>query len=141
VPRTDDAVRDLAALGAGYVTAALRDPFLYRAMFDAAADLEDPAAADLTFGLLGEAAGRAREVGRLDSDVDALAVATRFWMTGHGLAMLVITGVLPPAAVAQHGQELGVGVFVAAGDDPARCRESVRLGWASTGPGEELVGG
>jgi AcrR family transcriptional regulator len=141
VPRTEDPVRDLAALGAGYVTAALREPFLYRAMFDAAAELEDPAAADATFGLLGEAAARARSARRFADDADALAVATRFWMTGHGLVMLVLTGVLPPEAIAVHGQELGVGVFVAAGDDPVRCRESVRLGWASTGPDWALITG
>ena len=39
VPRTDDPVRDLAALGAAYLDSARADPFLYRAMFDAAADL------------------------------------------------------------------------------------------------------
>jgi hypothetical protein len=48
--RTADPVRDLAALGAVYVVGASSDPFLYRAMFDAAADLEDEAAADDTFG-------------------------------------------------------------------------------------------
>ncbi|TFV67488.1 UNVERIFIED_ORG: TetR/AcrR family transcriptional regulator [Bacillus sp. AZ43] len=131
VPRTDDPVRDLAALGAAYVASARSEPYLYRAMFDAAADLDDPAAADQTFGLIVGAAERARAEGRL-ADA-ALDVATRFWMTGHGLAMLVLTGVLPPEAVAAHGQELGVGVFLAAGDDPVRCRESVRLGWTSTG--------
>ena len=131
VPRTDDPVRDLAALGAAYLDSARADPFLYRAMFDAAADLDDPAAADRTFGLIVEAAERALDAGRL-ADA-APEVATRFWMTGHGLAMLVLTGVLPAEAVAAHGQELAVGVFLAAGDDPVRCRESVRRGWAPTG--------
>jgi AcrR family transcriptional regulator len=131
VPRTDDPVRDLAALGAAYVASARSDPYLYRAMFDAAADLDDPAAADATFGAIVEAAERARSAGRLADP--ALDVATRFWMTGHGLAMLVLTGVLPPDAFSSHGQELAVGVFLAAGDDPVRCRESVRLGWGSTG--------
>jgi hypothetical protein len=91
--------------------------------------------------LLGEAAARTRSARRFADDADALAVATRFWMTGHGLVMLVLTGVLPPEAIAVHGQELGVGVFVAAGDDPVRCRESVRLGWASTGPDGALITG
>src|SRR4051812_24061766 len=40
VLRTDDPVRDLAALGATYVASARTDPALYRAMFDAAADLD-----------------------------------------------------------------------------------------------------
>ena len=46
VPRSGDPVRDLAALGAAYLHSARSDPFLYRTMFDAAADLEDPAVAD-----------------------------------------------------------------------------------------------
>lgn len=132
VPRTDDPVQDLAALGAGYVAAAVREPHLYRAMFDAAVELEDPAAADATFGALVETAGRAARAGRFTAD--AADVATRFWMAGHGLAMLVLTAVLPADVIRAHGQELAVGVFVAAGDDPARCRESVRRGWESTGP-------
>ena len=66
----------------------------------------------------------ARDVGRSPADITLVAVSKTF----------------PPEAIALHGQELGVGVFVAAGDDPARCRESVRLGWASTGPDEALVG-
>jgi AcrR family transcriptional regulator len=134
VPRSADPVRDLAALGAGYVASALDQPFLYRAMFDAAADLEDPAAADATFGLLVEAAERACLTGRFAGDADPPAVATRFWAAGHGLAMLVVTDVLPAESVALHGPELAVGVCVAAGDEPGRCRESVRRGWAWTGP-------
>jgi hypothetical protein len=47
--------------------------------------------------------------------------------------MLVVTDVLPAGALAVHGPELAVGACVAAGDDAARCRESVRLGWASAG--------
>jgi AcrR family transcriptional regulator len=130
VERTDDPVRDLAALGAVYVAGARRDPFLYRAMFDAAADLDDQAAADATFGGLVECADRARGAGRFAADADPVAVATRFWAVGHGLSMLVVTDVLPAEAVPLHGPELGVGVFVAAGDDPSRCRASVLAGWA-----------
>ena len=45
VPVTRDPVRDLVALGAAYANNALANPNLYRAMFDAGFDLEDPAAA------------------------------------------------------------------------------------------------
>jgi AcrR family transcriptional regulator len=133
VPRTDDPVRDLAGLGARYVASARTDPHLYRAMFDAAADLDDPAAADATFGGLVACAERARQAGRFDGASDPVAVATRFWAVGHGLAMLVVTDVLPAEAVAQHGPELAVGVFVAACDAPDLCRASVRAGWAAVG--------
>lgn len=136
VPRTVDPVLDLGALGATYVLSARTDPHLYRAMFDAAADLEDPAAADAVFGSLIECAERARSAGRFDDTTDPVAVATRFWAAGHGLAMLVLTGVLPGEAVVEHGPELGVGVFAAAGDDLGRCRASVVAGWASVGPVE-----
>jgi AcrR family transcriptional regulator len=130
VPRTDDPVRDLAALGAAYLDSARADPFLYRAMFDAAADLEEPAVADDAFALLVEAADRARRAGRLAAASDPLAVATRYWAGGHGLAMLVVTGVLPPEALALHGPELAVAALVAAGDEPTRCRASVLAGWS-----------
>lgn len=133
VARTEDPVQDLAALGAAYVISARRDPFLYRAMFDAAADLDDPAAADATFGELVGCADRAVRAGRFAAGTDALAVATRFWATGHGLTLLVLTDVLAADALVVHGPELAVGVFVAAGDEPARCRASVRAGWASVG--------
>lgn len=130
VPRTDDPVRDLAALGAAYLDSARADPFLYRTMFDAAADLEDPAVADDPFALLVEAADRARRAGRFAGTSDPLAVATRYWAGGHGLAMLVVTGVLPAEALALHGPELAVAAFVAAGDESTRCRTSVLAGWS-----------
>ena len=129
VPRTGDPVRDLAALGAAYLGSARSDPFLYRAMFDAAADLEDPAVADGAFGLLVDAADRARQAGRFAETAEPLEVATRYWAAGHGLAMLVVTGVLPAEALALHAPELAVAVFVAAGDEPDRCRDSVASGW------------
>jgi AcrR family transcriptional regulator len=133
VPRTEDPVQDLAALGAAYVLNARTDPYLYRAMFDAAADLDDAAAADAIFGGLIDGARRARDAGRFAEATDPAAVATRFWAAGHGLSMLVVTGVLPGDAVAQHGPELAVGVFAAAGDEPGRCRESVLAGWVAVG--------
>ena len=132
VVASDDPVRDLAALGVAYVENALAHPDLYRAMFDAAADLEDAAAADRSFARLVEGAARARAAGRFGAEADPVAVATRFWAAGHGLASLVVTQVLPADVVAQHGAELAVGVFVAAGDRPDRCRVSVRDAWSRT---------
>jgi AcrR family transcriptional regulator len=129
VPRTADPVADLGALGAAYLASALADPFLYRAMFDAAADLEDPEAADAAFGVLVGSAARARAAGRLRRDAEPLDVATRFWVAGHGLALLAVTGVLPAGAVEAHGPELAVAVLATAGDDVERCRASVAEGW------------
>ncbi|MGR6962997.1 TetR/AcrR family transcriptional regulator [Geodermatophilus sp. URMC 61] len=129
VPRSSDPVRDLAALGAAYLGSARSDPFLYRAMFDAAADLEDPAVADSAFALLVDAAERARQAERFAGTAEPLEVATRYWAAGHGLAMLVVTGVLPAETLVLHAPELAVAVFVAAGDEPDRCRNSVASGW------------
>src|SRR5689334_7675676 len=74
-----DPVRDLAALGAAYVSNAVANPDLYRVMFDAGFDLEDPAAADEGLLHLVRAVERARAAGRLRAEVDAPELATRTW--------------------------------------------------------------
>ena len=129
IPATPDAVRDLAALSAAYSAHALAEPDLYRAMFDAAADLDDPDAAGRGLALLTAAAARAVETGRLDPGTDAAAVAVRIWVSGHGLLMLVLTGVLPSELVGEHGPRLLIAQLVAAGADPASCERSVGDGW------------
>lgn len=131
---TRDPVRDLVAFGAAYMANALANPSLYRAMFDAGFDLEDPAAADAGFEVLVSCAARAREAGRFDPATDPVAVALRFWAVGHGLAMLVLTGVLPVETLDDHVAPTAVALFVAAGDDPGRCRRSVRAGWRTFSP-------
>ena len=128
VVTTDDPVRDLGALAAAYTANALDHPALYRLMFDAAADLPDPSVADGAFAALVDGARRARDAGRL-ADVDPADVATRIWAGGHGLVMLVLTDVLPRAALTTHGPALAVAVLIAAGDAPGRCEASVRHGW------------
>jgi AcrR family transcriptional regulator len=126
---TGDPVADLAALSNGYQAAALAAPDLYRAMFDAAADLDDPAVADHGFELLLAATARSVAAGRLDDTTDPRSFATQLWAAGHGLAMLAVTGVLPAASIAGPATELTVALCVAAGDEPARCRRSVTAGW------------
>jgi AcrR family transcriptional regulator len=127
---TTDPVRDLAALGGAYAANALRNQHLYRAMFDEFAELADPAEADEGFQRLVSCAARACESRRFADGVAPEAVATRFWAAGHGLVMLVLTGVLPEDAVGMHGPVLAAAVFLEAGDDPERCRRSVRTGWS-----------
>ena len=134
VERTRDPVRDLTALGAAYTANAFANPHLYRTMFDAEAELEDPDAADATFGGLVDCAARARRSGRFVPECDPEALATQFWATGHGLIMLALTGVLPSHAVAAHAPTVATALFVAAGDDERRCRRSVRAGWSFTPP-------
>jgi AcrR family transcriptional regulator len=130
VARTGDPVHDLAALGVAYARNALAAPELYRAMFDARADLADAPAADATFDRLVAAVARARDEGRLAADTDARALATRFWAAGHGLVSLVVQGVLPDDALAPLATDTAVALLTAAGDDPARCRRSVGRAWS-----------
>lgn len=131
VGSTSDPVRDLMALGAGYVSNALANPALYRAMFDVAAELEDPQAASATFQVLVSGADRARRAGRFLDSCDPQALGTQFWAVGHGLSMLVLSGVLPRADLDVHAQAMAGALFVAAGDRPDRCRRSVRAGWST----------
>ena len=126
---TADPVHDLAALGAVYQAHAQDSPALYRTMFDASFELDDPAAAVASFELLVDAAARATEAGRFSAGTDPVAAATRYWALGHGLASLVIGGVLPQADLRGHAAAVSEALFVACGDDPARCRRSIKAGW------------
>jgi AcrR family transcriptional regulator len=134
VERTDDPVRDLMALGAAYVENAVANPHLYRTMFDAEAELEDPEAAAASFGELVACAARARRADRFSATCDPEVLATQLWATGHGLSMLALTGVLPAEALAAHAPAVAAALFVAAGDDADRCRRSVDAGWTAPGP-------
>jgi AcrR family transcriptional regulator len=129
VPEHDDPVRHLVALGAAYTEHAFAHPYLYRAMFDDGFDLDDRTTADNTFALLVGAAERARAAGRFAPDGDPAALALRYWATGHGLTMLVLTGVLPVEALLTQSPEIAVALFTAAGDDSDRCARSVHAAW------------
>lgn len=132
VMATDDPVRDLMAVGAAYLDNALADPALYRAMFDDVAELLDSEAAARTFQVLVSCAVRAKQGGRFADTADPEALATQLWAIGHGLAMLVVTGVLPEAAL-DHARATAAALFLAAGDEPDRCLASVDAGWSSRG--------
>lgn len=128
VTRTEDPVRDLTALGAAYVSNGMANPDLYRVMFDATVDLENPAAADDSLDILVTTVDRAKEAGRFSTGVDARSLATQCWAIGHGLVSLVATGPLPREALAL-GAPMLVAMFVNSGDIPEACRDSVARGW------------
>ncbi|WP_412077210.1 TetR/AcrR family transcriptional regulator [Streptomyces xanthophaeus] len=134
VSMSADPVRDLAALGAAYVSNALENPDLYRVMFDADFELEDAAAADESLHCLVRAVERAKESGRFREDVDPLELATQSWTVGHGLASLVATGPLPREALS-NGVPVLTALYISAGDSPDRCRRSVEDGWRPGTPG------
>ncbi|WP_327302941.1 TetR/AcrR family transcriptional regulator [Streptomyces sp. NBC_01298] len=123
-----DPVRDLAALGAAYVSHALAAPDLYRIMFDAGFALEDAKAADETLHRLVSAVERAKSDGRFHDDTDPLTLATQSWVIGHGLASLVATGPLPRHVLAQ-GVPMLTALFTNSGDTADGCRRSVERGW------------
>ncbi|MBF6228412.1 TetR/AcrR family transcriptional regulator [Nocardia abscessus] len=133
VTPTTDPVRDLAALGAAYLSNALTNPDLYRVMFDAGFELEDPAAADETLHCLVRAVERAKDIGRFRPDVDPLVLATQSWTIGHGLASLLASGPLPRHAL-DYGAPMLTALFTSCGDDPETCSRSVELGWRPETP-------
>lgn len=128
VPLSADPVRDLASLGAAYLSNALVNPDVYRVMFDAGFELEDPAAADETLHSLVRTVERAKDAGRFRADIDAPTLATQTWTIGHGLASLVATGPLPRPAL-DYGAPILTALFISCGDDPDTCRRSVERGW------------
>lgn len=130
---TEDAVHDLAALGAVYLDNALAAPHLYRVMFEADFELADPAAADATLHHLVVAVERAKDASRFRPDIDPLTLATQTWLIGHGAASLVSNGPLPAETIELTLPVLAA-LFTAAGDDTARCRRSVEAGWRSRFP-------
>lgn len=100
-------------------------------MFDTAAEFEDPDAAGRSFQALVSAAGRARDEGRFAGTCDPEAVATRFWASGHGLVMLVLTGALPREMLTAHTPGTAAALFIDADDEASRCRASVAAGWSA----------
>ena len=132
LPMSEDPIRDLTALIAGYLGNALDHPDLYRVMFDAAFELEDLKAADATLEYLVQAVERAKQAGRVRADIDALVLATQSWTIAHGLVSLVANGPLPRQTLA-NGVPLLTALFIEMGDDSDRCRLSVRHGWEDTG--------
>lgn len=138
VTPTDDAVRDLMALGAAYLDNALADPPLYRAMFDDVAELMDSQAAAQTFQVLVSCAARAKQAGRFADTADPEAIATQLWATGHGLITLVVTAVLPHTAL-DHAPATATALFLAAGDERNRCLASVQAGWSTLGANPQIA--
>ena len=98
VPRTDDAIADLAGLGRAYLINARQNPHLYAVMFGTASlGKYSPRTADergrgqYTFDEVVETAGRAVAQGRL-RPAEPLAVATQLWAAIHGYVMLDVGG-------------------------------------------------
>lgn len=127
--RSEDAVGDLAAVGAAYAAAARRSPELYALMFDGSLPLPDEQAADATLGQLVSAVQRCVDEGRFSTETDSMSLANEIWMFGHGACMLFVTGVMPFEAVEPVMRSGLVRLYTGAGDDPERAQGSVAEGW------------
>ena len=100
VPRTDDAVADLYAMGLAYRDAALASRHLYNLMFGRplalfSPDVEGQEAARAAYQPLIDAVERCRSEGRLGGP-EAERVALHLWSTAHGMVSLELNDQLPP---------------------------------------------
>jgi len=98
VPRTDDAITDLAGLCRAYLLNARQNPHLYAVMFGAASlGKYRPKTADerqrgrYTFDEIVETTGRAVAQGRL-RPAKPVAIAIQLWTAIHGYVMLDVGG-------------------------------------------------
>ncbi len=147
VPRSDDPIADLLALGIAYRQFALNNPQLYRLMFG----LTTPGTRrakerDLTtegsptsvsegisaFNHLVDAVARSAESGRILAE-DPVAVAGQIWSAAHGYVLLEITGVFGHEG---HGlvrtlQPLIINLLVGLGDDRADVEASLATALAA----------
>ena len=89
VPRTDDALSDLAALGFAYREAALASPHLYGLMFTSGFPRTE--AADATYEPLVIAVARCQREGRFRPG-DPEPVALHLWALTHGMVSLELAG-------------------------------------------------
>ena len=99
VPRTEDALADVIALGVAYRQAALASPHLYGLMFgrmapDFSPGAEAQAAADLTYQPLVEAVARCQQAGSFTGD-DPDRIALHLWAVAHGMVNLELNEQLP----------------------------------------------
>jgi AcrR family transcriptional regulator len=100
VPRTDDPLGDVIALGLAYRRAALDSPHLYGLMFGRAAPgfspaPEDQAAADLTYRPLVEGVERCHQAG-VFAGAGPERIALHLWATAHGMVSLELNNHIPP---------------------------------------------
>jgi AcrR family transcriptional regulator len=98
VPRTDDAITDLAGLGRAYLVNARQNPHLYAVMFGTASlgqyrpqTVDERERGRYTFDEMVETARRAVEQGRL-RPAEPLAIASQLWAAMHGYVMLDVGG-------------------------------------------------
>jgi AcrR family transcriptional regulator len=121
VPRTDDPVADVAAMGMAYLTYGVTNPDVYRFTFQQQS--EDLGTDADAFAQLLEGVQRAVDSGRF-TQVTA-AIALQLWVTTHGLTSLHLAGLLTLAETLATLSAMGPALFVGFGDTPQAAQASV----------------
>jgi AcrR family transcriptional regulator len=122
VPRTEDPVADVSALGAAYFFNALANSHLYRLMF-VGREEGDEEIGRPTFDRLIAAVARAVDAGRFKGDPEALA--TQLWAMQHGIVTLHLGGLLTLQEAIECDSEMGRNLFVGFGDEPGKAAASI----------------
>lgn len=121
VPRTEDPVADVAAMGVAYLRYGVTNPDLYRFTFG---EHRDDAEGDAgAFDQLLDGVQRAVDSGRFTADPGTIAL--QLWATTHGLTSLHLAGLLPLVDALATMAEMGAHLFVGFGDEPARTRAAI----------------
>ncbi len=124
-----DPVADIMTLASSYTANAMANPHLYLQMFTNRPGTGPPVSAGSTFAVLVAATARARAAGRFARRTEPERAALQLWAPTHGMTMLVLTGAIDLAALAENLPPMCVSAFVGHGDRPATARRSVAAGW------------
>ena len=138
VPRTDDAITDLAGLGRAYLVNARCNPHLYAVMFGTASlgkyrpqTTEERERGRYTFDEMVETAARAVEQGRL-RPAEPLAIASQMWTAMHGYVMLDVGGYFGEDGVEHVLVPMFLSLLSGLGADPDAALASIKT-LAATG--------
>jgi AcrR family transcriptional regulator len=132
VPRTDDAITDLAGLARAYLVNARQNPHLYAVMFGTAPlGKYRPQTADerergrYTFDEIVETSRRAVEQGRL-RQAEPLAIASQLWTAMHGYVMLDVGGYFGEDGIEHVLVPMFVSLLSGLGADPDAALASIK---------------
>jgi AcrR family transcriptional regulator len=128
---TRDPVTELCTYGSVYLTRAVSDPELYRAMFaDPRLSQHTDVLADEALARLVDAVGRCVAGGRFDhlTRPAVQECAYQVWLLWHGAVSLGLVGMIKPKQVRKYVTDGMIRLFVGYGDDRARASRSVRRG-------------
>jgi AcrR family transcriptional regulator len=132
VPRTDDAIADLAGLARAYLVNARQNPHLYAVMFGTAPlgkyrpqSTEERERGRYTFDEIVETSRRAVEQRRL-RPAEPLAIASQLWTAMHGYVMLDVAGYFGKDGIDHVLVPMFVNLLTGLGADPDAAIASIK---------------